>query len=117
MKNYSISDAARLLQIDRTTLRRWIRKKNIPTPTPGIAHGRSQESESECFSSESSAGALCGQFVKASQRRKSSNSSFLICPRWGICQVQNHSRQSVGMGTYTAQKIIPIWSQFEELAK
>jgi len=40
MKNYSISDAARLLEIDRTTLRRWIRKKTIPAPTPGIIHGR-----------------------------------------------------------------------------
>lgn len=40
MKTYSISDAAKLLEIDRTTLRRWIRKKKIPAPIPGIVEGR-----------------------------------------------------------------------------
>jgi excisionase family DNA binding protein len=40
MRTYSISDAAKLLEIDRTTLRRWIRKKQIPAPTPGIVEGR-----------------------------------------------------------------------------
>jgi excisionase family DNA binding protein len=40
MKTYSISDVARLLEIDRTTLRRWIRKKQIPVPKPGIVEGR-----------------------------------------------------------------------------
>lgn len=40
MRTYSISDAAKLLEIDRTTLRRWIREKKIPTPTPGIVEGR-----------------------------------------------------------------------------
>lgn len=40
MKTYSISDAAKLLEIDRTTLRRWLRKKKIPAPTPGIVKGR-----------------------------------------------------------------------------
>jgi excisionase family DNA binding protein len=40
MKTYSVSDAAKVLGIDRTTLRRWIRKKQIPTPTPGIVRGR-----------------------------------------------------------------------------
>jgi len=40
MKTYSVSDAARVLEVDRTTLRRWIRKKLIPAPTPGIVRGR-----------------------------------------------------------------------------
>ncbi|HEV2223494.1 MAG TPA: helix-turn-helix domain-containing protein [Candidatus Acidoferrales bacterium] len=40
MRTYSISDAAKLLEIDRTTLRRWLRKKKIPVPTPGIIEGR-----------------------------------------------------------------------------
>jgi excisionase family DNA binding protein len=40
MKSYSISDVSRLLAIDRTTLRRWIREKKVPAPTPGIVDGR-----------------------------------------------------------------------------
>ena len=40
MKNYSISEVSRLLGVDPTTLRRWIRKKQIPVPTPGIVNGR-----------------------------------------------------------------------------
>jgi len=40
MQTYSVSDAARVLEVDRTTLRRWIRKKQIPVPTPGIVKGR-----------------------------------------------------------------------------
>ena len=40
MKTYSVSDAATILDVDRTTLRRWVRKKQIPTPTPGIVEGR-----------------------------------------------------------------------------
>jgi excisionase family DNA binding protein len=37
---YSISEAALILDVDRTTLRRWIRDKQIPVPTPGIVAGR-----------------------------------------------------------------------------
>jgi excisionase family DNA binding protein len=40
MKVYSVSDAARILAVDRTTLRRWVREKQIPAPTPGIVGGR-----------------------------------------------------------------------------
>jgi excisionase family DNA binding protein len=40
MKVYSVSEAAVALEVDRTTLRRWIRKKQIPAPTPGIVDGR-----------------------------------------------------------------------------
>jgi MerR HTH family regulatory protein len=40
MKTYSISDVSRLLAVDPTTLRRWIRKKHIPIPIPGIVNGR-----------------------------------------------------------------------------
>jgi predicted site-specific integrase-resolvase len=40
MKIYSISDVSRLLGVDPTTLRRWIRKKQIPIPVPGIVNGR-----------------------------------------------------------------------------
>jgi len=39
MKTYSVSDAAGVLEVDRTTLRRWIRKKQIPAPTAGIVDG------------------------------------------------------------------------------
>jgi excisionase family DNA binding protein len=40
MKTYSISEAARILGIDRKTLRRWIKKKLIPIPSLGISEGR-----------------------------------------------------------------------------
>jgi len=40
MKTYSISDVSRLLEVDPTTLRRWMRKKLIPVPKPGIVNGR-----------------------------------------------------------------------------
>jgi predicted site-specific integrase-resolvase len=40
MKTYSISGVSRLLGIDPKTLRRWIRKKVIPVPKPGIVEGR-----------------------------------------------------------------------------
>jgi excisionase family DNA binding protein len=40
MKVYSVSEAATVLEVDRTTLRRWIRKRQIPAPTPGIVDGR-----------------------------------------------------------------------------
>jgi excisionase family DNA binding protein len=33
MNEYSISEAARLLNVDRRTLQRWIRDKRIPEPT------------------------------------------------------------------------------------
>jgi excisionase family DNA binding protein len=40
MKTYSISGVSRLLGIDPKTLRRWIRKKVIPAPKPGLVEGR-----------------------------------------------------------------------------
>jgi hypothetical protein len=40
MKSYSISGVSRFLGIDPKTLRRWIRKKVIPGPKPGIVEGR-----------------------------------------------------------------------------
>lgn len=39
MKTYSISEAAGLLGVDRTTLRRWVRQKQIPAATPGMVDG------------------------------------------------------------------------------
>jgi excisionase family DNA binding protein len=39
MKTYSVSEAARILGVDRTTLRRWVRDKQVPAPTPGIVEG------------------------------------------------------------------------------
>jgi predicted site-specific integrase-resolvase len=39
MKTYSISEAASVLGVDRTTLRRWVRQKRVPAPTPGIVDG------------------------------------------------------------------------------
>ena len=40
MGTYSVSEVARMLEVDRTTLRRWVREKQIPPPTPGIVKGR-----------------------------------------------------------------------------
>jgi excisionase family DNA binding protein len=40
MKTYSISEAARILGVDRKTLRRWIERRLIPTPMLGISEGR-----------------------------------------------------------------------------
>jgi len=40
MRTYSISRAAKLLEVDRKTLRRWVREERIPTPKPGIVDGR-----------------------------------------------------------------------------
>ena len=40
MKTYSISEAARILEVDRKTLRRWTTKRLIPTPVLGISDGR-----------------------------------------------------------------------------
>ena len=40
MKKYSISDVARILEIDRKTLHRWINEKLIPIPKPGVVNGR-----------------------------------------------------------------------------
>jgi hypothetical protein len=40
MKTYSISGVSRLLEIDYKTLRRWILKKAIPAPKPGVVDGR-----------------------------------------------------------------------------
>ncbi len=39
MKTYSISEAVEELEVDRKTLRRWIRKKVIPEPVPGMKDG------------------------------------------------------------------------------
>ena len=40
MRTYSVSEVAKILKLDRTTLRRWVREKQIPSPTPGIVGGR-----------------------------------------------------------------------------
>jgi len=40
MKKYSVSEAAQTLEIDRRTLQRWVGRKTIPAPTPGIVNGR-----------------------------------------------------------------------------
>jgi hypothetical protein len=40
MKTYSISEAARILEVDRKTLRRWTTKRLIPAPVLGISDGR-----------------------------------------------------------------------------
>lgn len=40
MKAYSISDAAKVLEIDRKTLYRWVEKRVIPSPKPGVLSGR-----------------------------------------------------------------------------
>jgi excisionase family DNA binding protein len=40
MKKYSVSEAARVLEVDRRTLQRWVNDKVIPAPTAGIVDGR-----------------------------------------------------------------------------
>jgi excisionase family DNA binding protein len=40
MKKYSVSEAARILEVDRRTLQRWVNDKLIPVPTAGIVNGR-----------------------------------------------------------------------------
>jgi excisionase family DNA binding protein len=40
MKKYSVSEAARILEVDRRTLQRWVNEKVIPVPTAGIVNGR-----------------------------------------------------------------------------
>jgi len=40
MKKYSVSEAAKLLEVDRRTLQRWVTRKAIPAPTAGVIDGR-----------------------------------------------------------------------------
>ena len=40
MKKYSVSEAAKLLEVDRRTLQRWVTRKAIPGPTAGELDGR-----------------------------------------------------------------------------
>jgi predicted site-specific integrase-resolvase len=39
MKTYSVSEAARVLGVDRRTLQRWARNHQIPAPTARIVAG------------------------------------------------------------------------------
>ena len=39
MRAHSISEAARLLGVDRRTLQRWVRDKRIPAPTTQVLAG------------------------------------------------------------------------------
>ena len=39
MKAYSISEAARILGVDRRTLQRWVRERRIPVPTTQVIAG------------------------------------------------------------------------------
>jgi excisionase family DNA binding protein len=47
MKTYSVSEAARVLEIDRRTLQRWVNKKKIPAPKARIVEGRLEKSWTE----------------------------------------------------------------------
>jgi DNA-binding transcriptional MerR regulator len=40
MKRFSISEAARICDVDRRTLHRWIAKKQIPSPKVEIVEGQ-----------------------------------------------------------------------------
>jgi len=39
MADHSISEAARILKVDRRTLQRWVRDRRIPPPTTQIVAG------------------------------------------------------------------------------
>lgn len=47
MKTYSVSETAKVLEVDRRTLQRWVRKKKIPVPTARIVNGRFEKSWTE----------------------------------------------------------------------
>jgi transposase-like protein len=40
MKTYSVSEAARELEVDRATLQRWVRDKFVPAPTDRVVGGK-----------------------------------------------------------------------------
>ncbi len=40
MRTYSVSEAARVLAVDRRTLQRWVREKHVPVPAAEIVDGR-----------------------------------------------------------------------------
>jgi hypothetical protein len=44
MKTYSISEAARIAEVDRRTLHRWIAKSQIPRPKAEIVDGQLRKS-------------------------------------------------------------------------
>jgi excisionase family DNA binding protein len=44
---YSVSDAAKVLDVDRRTLQRWVKKKEIPAPAARIVEGRLVKSWTE----------------------------------------------------------------------
>jgi excisionase family DNA binding protein len=44
MKTYSISEAARITEVDRRTLHRWIAKGQIPKPKTEIVDGQLRKS-------------------------------------------------------------------------
>jgi excisionase family DNA binding protein len=37
---HSVTEAAKILEVDRRTLQRWVNEKVIPAPTAGIVNGR-----------------------------------------------------------------------------
>ena len=47
MKTYSVSESAKLLEVDRRTLQRWVKKKKIPAPRARIVSGRLEKSWNE----------------------------------------------------------------------
>jgi len=47
MRTFSVSEAAKLLEVDRRTLQRWAGKGKIPVPTPRIVAGRFEKSWTE----------------------------------------------------------------------
>ncbi len=47
MKTYSVTESARLLEVDRRTLQRWVNRKKIPAPTARIVKGRLEKSWTE----------------------------------------------------------------------
>jgi excisionase family DNA binding protein len=44
MKTYSVSEAAKAVGVERRTLQRWIRNKQIPSPKAEIIDGRLRKS-------------------------------------------------------------------------
>jgi excisionase family DNA binding protein len=69
MKTYSVSETAKVLEVDRRTLQRWVHKKKIPAPTARIVNGRFEKSWTEEEMEQVRAYKLAHYYGKGMDRR------------------------------------------------